>query len=45
MTDLRDAIWEERFDQFQCAFLNTYQPTDEAIRQKQKEKWLRAREG
>ena len=45
MTDLRDAILEERFDQFQCAFLNTYQPTDEAIRQKQKEKWLRAREG
>jgi queuine tRNA-ribosyltransferase len=45
MTDLRDAILEERFDQFRGAFLRTYQPTDEAIRQKQKQKWLRAREG
>ena len=45
MTDLRDAILEERFDQFRGAFLSTYQPTDEVIRQKQKQKWLRAREG
>jgi queuine tRNA-ribosyltransferase len=45
MTEMHDAILEERFDQFRSDFLSTYQPTDDAVRQKQKEKWLLARDG
>ena len=43
MADLREAIVEGRFDRFRQQFLDTYRPTDEVVRQEQKEKWLKAR--
>ena len=43
MADLREAIVEGRFDRFRRQFLDTYRPTDEVVRQEQKEKWLKAR--
>lgn len=45
MNDMRQAITEDRFDRFQQEFEETYIPTDEAVRQDQKTKWLRARGG
>jgi len=45
MADLRQAILEDRFDQFRREFLDTYRPTDAAARQEQKDRWLRARGG
>jgi queuine tRNA-ribosyltransferase len=43
MAEMREAIRESRFDQFHSSFLSAYQPTDEAVRQEQKGKWLKAR--
>lgn len=43
MGEMREAIRESRFDQFHSSFLSNYQPTDEATRQEQKGKWLKAR--
>ena len=43
MVDLGRAIIGDRFQQFRDDFLSVYRPTDEAIRQEQKGKWLRAR--
>jgi queuine tRNA-ribosyltransferase len=43
MAEMREAIRESRFDRFHSSFLSAYQPTDEAIRQEQKGKWLKAR--
>jgi queuine tRNA-ribosyltransferase len=45
MAEMREAIQESRFDQLHSSFLSAYQPTDEAVRQKQKEKWIKARGG
>jgi queuine tRNA-ribosyltransferase len=45
MGDLRQAILEDRFESFRRDFHNTYRPTDEATRLRQKEKWLAARGG
>ena len=45
MGDVRQAIMEGRFESFRREFHNTYRPTDEATRQRQKEKWLAARGG
>ena len=43
MDNIRQAILEDRFDQFRREFLDTYRPTDETIRRRQKDKWLAAR--
>lgn len=43
MADLREAIIEDRFEQLRKDFLSVYRPTDEAVRQEQKQKWLKAR--
>ena len=45
MQEMRDAIINDRFDAFQRGFWDAYRPTDEAARQEQKGKWLRARGG
>ena len=45
MERMRVAIQEGRFDQFRADFRNSYQPTDEATRREQKERWLLARGG
>jgi queuine tRNA-ribosyltransferase len=43
VSTMREAILEDRFDQFRGDFLSVYRPTDEATRQAQKKKWLKAR--
>ena len=43
MEGMRHAILEDRFESFRRDFHDTYRPTDEATRQRQKEKWLAAR--
>ena len=43
MGQMREAIKADRFDGFYREFRDTYRPTDEAVRQAQKEKWLAAR--
>ena len=43
MQGVRQSILEDRFEQFRREFHATYRPTDEATRQRQKEKWLAAR--
>ncbi len=45
MERIRTSILERRFDIFRGEFLDVYQPTDEAARQQQKERWLRTRGG
>ena len=45
MADMRQAITDGRFDQFRREFNSNYKPTDEAARQAQKEKWIKARGG
>ena len=45
MKVMRQAILEDRFESFRRDFHDTYRPTDEATRQRQKEKWLAARGG
>ena len=45
MEEMREAILNDRFESFRRAFWESYRPTDEATRQEQKEKWLRARGG
>ena len=45
MENVRQAIQEDRFELFRRDFHDTYLPTDEATRQRQKEKWLAARGG
>ena len=45
MENIRNAILEDRFESFRRDFHQTYRPTDEATRQRQKEKWLAARAG
>ena len=43
MEDMRRAIDEDRFDRFREGFHRDYRPTDEAARQEQKTRWLKAR--
>ena len=43
MQDIRQAILENRFESFRRDFHDRYSPTDEATRQRQKERWLAAR--
>ena len=45
MRDMREAILQNRFEDFQREFQDAYRPTDEAARQSQKDKWLKARGG
>ncbi len=45
MGKIREAIVENRFESFRREFWEYYRPTDEATRQQQKEKWLKARGG
>ena len=45
MEGIRQAILDNRFESFRRHFHETYRPTDEATRQRQKEKWLAARGG
>ena len=45
MDDMRQAIIESRFDRFREEFNHDYMPTNEAARQEQKTKWLKARGG
>ncbi len=45
MGEVREAILEDRFESFRHEFWESYRPTDEATRQEQKEKWLKARVG
>ena len=45
MDDMRQAITEARFDRFREEFNAVYVPTNEAARQEQKIKWLKARGG
>ena len=45
MARLREAIVENRFDSFRKDFHQVYRPTNEAARQQQKERWIRARGG
>ena len=43
MEEMRQAISEDRFDRFREEFHRDYRPTDEAARQEQKTRWLKAR--
>ena len=43
MEEIRQAISEHRFDRFREEFQRDYRPTDEAARQEQKTRWLKAR--
>ena len=45
MEGIRQAILNNRFESFRRDFHNTYRPTNEATRQRQKEQWLAARGG
>ena len=45
MERIRASILEKRFDAFRRDFLDRYQPTNEAARQAQKERWLQTRSG
>ena len=45
MDGIRQSILEGRFEGFRRDFHHVYRPTDEATRQRQKEKWLAARGG
>ncbi|MSQ06939.1 MAG: tRNA guanosine(34) transglycosylase Tgt [Dehalococcoidia bacterium] len=45
MAEMRQAIVADRFEEFRRGFHDAYRPTDEAVRQAQKEKWLKARGG
>ncbi len=45
MAEMRQAIVSDRFDQFRREFHAAYRPTSEAVRQAQKERWLKARGG
>ena len=45
MDGIRQAIMEGRFESFRRDFHTAYRPTDEATRQRQKERWLAARGG
>jgi queuine/archaeosine tRNA-ribosyltransferase len=45
MQEMREAIINDRFNDFQRGFWDAYRPTDEAARQEQKNKWLKARGG
>ena len=45
MARMREAIVEDRFDNFRRDFQQVYRPTNEVARQAQKERWIKAREG
>ena len=45
MARMREAIVEDRFDNFRRYFQQVYRPTNEVARQAQKERWIKAREG
>lgn len=45
MARLREAILEDRFDSFRRGFHQVYQPTNEAARLEQKERWIKSRGG
>jgi queuine tRNA-ribosyltransferase len=44
MTDIRQAILDERYDDFARDFLSNYRPTDESVRLSQKRQWLQGRQ-
>lgn len=44
MREIREAILEDTFSAFRDNFLSGYQPTDEQVRMKQKQKWLKSRD-
>ena len=43
MERIREAILEDRFEDFRSRFLDRYRPTNEAARQEQKLRWLQER--
>jgi queuine tRNA-ribosyltransferase len=43
MTDVRQSILDERYDDFARNFLSDYKPTDEVVRLSQKRQWLQGR--
>ncbi|KTB47734.1 tRNA-guanine transglycosylase [Dehalogenimonas alkenigignens] len=43
MTDIRQSILDERYDDFARSFLSDYKPTDESVRLSQKRQWLKDR--
>ncbi len=45
MAEVRQAIIADRFEEFRREFHDAYRPTNEAVRQAQKERWLKARGG
>lgn len=44
MRDIRESILNDTFASFKDQYLSAYRPTDEQVRMKQKEKWLKSRE-
>jgi len=44
MQNVRQSIMDGTFSSFKQDFLACYQPTDEAVRLTQKQKWLQARQ-
>jgi queuine tRNA-ribosyltransferase len=44
MREIRESILNGAFASFKDTFLTTYRPTDEQVRMKQKEKWLKSRD-
>ena len=45
METARVAIAENRFEDFRSKFWDSYSPTDESVRLRQKDRWLAARDG
>lgn len=45
MSRMREAVIEGRFDSYRREFHEVYRPTNEAARQEQKERWIKARGG
>ncbi|MEN8613947.1 tRNA guanosine(34) transglycosylase Tgt [Dehalogenimonas sp. THU2] len=43
MTEIRQAVIDDRYDDFARDFLSTYRTTDEAVRLNQKRQWLKDR--
>jgi queuine tRNA-ribosyltransferase len=44
MREIREAVLDGSFGTFKDGFLSGYRPTNEQVRQEQKERWLRARD-
>jgi len=45
MENARIAIVENTFEEFRMKFWDSYNPTDESARLRQKDRWLAARDG